>query len=182
MTTEQPTLTTPRLILRPFSLDDASDLQRLVGEKVIAANTLNIPHPYEDGLAEAWIATHAPGWQRGEQAVFAITEPAEGFVGVIGLTAVPAHKRAEVGYWIGVPFWGRGYASEALTTMIEFGFRQLELNCIHASHFVRNPASGRVMEKAGMKYEGCLRQRILKWGQFEDLALYSIIRSEYEGV
>src|SRR5215510_15332747 len=124
--TSQPTLTTPRLVLRPFSLADAADLQRLVGEKVIAAHTLNIPHPYEDGLAEAWIGTHGPGWQRGEQAIFAITEPAEGFVGVIGLTIAPAHKRAEVGYWIGVPFWGRGYASEALKTVIEFGFKQLD--------------------------------------------------------
>src|SRR5262245_42244926 len=133
--TSQPTLTTPRLVLRPFTLADASDLQRLVGEKVIAANTLNIPHPYDDGLAETWIGTHAAAWQRGEQATFAISEPQEGLVGVIGLTIEGAHKRAEVGYWIGVPFWGRGYATEALIALIEFGFKQLDLNRIHASHF-----------------------------------------------
>ncbi len=176
----QPTLTTPRLVLRPLTLADAPVLQRLVGEKVIAANTLNIPHPYEDGMAETWIGTHAPGWERGEQATFAITQPSEGLVGVIGLTIEAAHKRAEAGYWIGTPFWGRGYASEALKAIIEFGFKQLDLNRIHASHFVRNPASGRVMIKAGMSYEGRLRQHILKWGQFEDLAKYSILRSEYE--
>jgi [ribosomal protein S5]-alanine N-acetyltransferase len=181
MMIEQPTLTTPRLVLRPFSLADATVLQKLVGEKEIAENTLTIPHPYLDGMAEAWINTHAPGWQRAEQAVFAITEPNEGLIGVIDIRIKPEHKRAEVGYWIGIPFWGRGYASEALEAIIEFGFKQLDLNRIHADHFVRNPASGRVMEKAGMKYEGRFREHILKWGKFEDLATYSILRSEYHG-
>jgi len=162
-------------------MDDAQEVHRLVGEREIASTTLNIPYPYEAGMAETWIATHKPAWERGELATFAITEPAEGLVGAMGLVVELTHQRAEAGYWIGSSFWGRGYATEALSAVISFGFKQLGLNRIHAAHFMRNPASGRVMIKAGMRYEGCLRQHVLKWGQFEDLAKYSILRSEFSG-
>jgi [ribosomal protein S5]-alanine N-acetyltransferase len=176
--TVQPVLTTDRLVLRPFCAADARAVQEFVGKREIASTTLNIPHPYEDGMAEAWIAKHEPAWQRGELATFAITEASEGLVGAIGLVIESAHQRAEAGYWIGLPFWGRGYATEALSALIAFGFTQLNLNRIHASHFTRNPASGRVMVKAGMSYEGCFRQHVLKWGRFEDLSKYAILRSE----
>jgi ribosomal-protein-alanine N-acetyltransferase len=176
---KQPVLFSARLVLRPLSSDDASIVHKLVAEREIASTTLNIPFPYEDGMAEAWIATHEPAWQRGEIATFAITEPSEGLVGAIGLTIDQKNQRAEAGYWIGLPFWGRGYATEALSEIIAFGFTQLNLNRIHASHFTRNPASGRVMIKAGMRFEACLRQHVVKWGQFEDIAAYSILRSEY---
>jgi ribosomal-protein-alanine N-acetyltransferase len=177
--TKQPLLSSARLVLRPLSAADAPIVHKLVQERQIASTTLNIPHPYEDGMAEAWIATHEPAWHRGEMATFAITEPSEGVVGAIGLTIELWHQRAEAGYWIGLPFWGRGYATEALSAIIAFGFEQLHLNRIHASHMTRNPASGKVMIKAGMRYEGCLRQHIIKWDQFEDLASYAILRSEF---
>jgi RimJ/RimL family protein N-acetyltransferase len=154
-------------------------VHKLAAERVIASTTLNIPYPYEEGMAEAWIAAQESAWELGEAATFAITEATEGFVGVIGLSIEPNHWRAEAGYWVGLPYWGRGYATEALAAIIAFGFRQLDLNRIHATHFTRNPASGRVMIKAGMRFEGCLRQHFLKWGQFEDVASYSILRSEY---
>jgi RimJ/RimL family protein N-acetyltransferase len=177
--TNQPNVYSPRLVLRPFSPSDASVIKELLAQAEIASTTLNIPHPYEEGMAEAWIATHEPGWQGGEMASFAITERSEGLVGAIALTIEKKHQRGEVGYWIGIPFWGRGYATEALSAIISFGFTQLNLNRIHASHFTRNPASGRVMLKAKMRFEGCLRQHVIKWGQFEDIATYSILRSEH---
>jgi RimJ/RimL family protein N-acetyltransferase len=177
--TKQPVLSSARLVLRPFSTADAPVVCKLVQEREIASTTLNIPHPYEDGMAEAWIATQEPAWLRGEIATFAVTEPSEGIVGAIGLTIELPHQRAEAGYWIGLPFWGRGYATEALSAIIAFGFSQLNLNRIHASHMTRNPASGRVMIKAGMRFEGSLRQHVMKWGKFEDLASYAILRSEF---
>jgi [ribosomal protein S5]-alanine N-acetyltransferase len=176
--TKQPLLPSARLVLRPFSTADAPVVHKLVQEREIASTTLNIPHPYEDGMAEAWIATQETAWLRGEIATFAITEPSEGIVGAISLTIEASHQRAEAGYWVGLPFWGRGYATEALSAIIALGFSQLNLNRIHASHMTRNPASGRVMIKAGMSFEGCLRQHVLKWGKFEDLAIYAILRSE----
>ena len=89
------------------------------------------------------------------------------------------NNSAELGYWIGKPYWNSGYATEASRAVLKYGFEVLGLNRIHASHFRRNPASGRIMEKIGMKYEGCLRQHFKKWGKFEDLETYGILRSEY---
>ena len=90
------------------------------------------------------------------------------------------HARAEMGYWIGKPYWNNGYCTEAAEAVLRYGFTELGLNRIYAHHFGRNPASGRVMEKIGMVYEGCLRQHVQRWGVFEDLKIYAILKSEYE--
>lgn len=176
----QPTLSGARLDLRPFSIDDAPAVQALAGAREIADTTLTIPHPYGDGVAEQWIATHAPAWAAGALASFAVVERAAGqLVGAIGLTLRPAHARAEMGYWIGVPFWNRGYATEAAELVLGFGFGELGLNRVHAQHFTRNPQSGRVMRKLGMRHEGRLRQHVRRWGSPEDLEQYGILRDEW---
>jgi ribosomal-protein-alanine N-acetyltransferase len=178
----QPTLRTERLVLRPFSTADAPTVKELAGAREIASTTLNVPHPYEDGMAETWIGTHAPGYDAGELATFAVAlQGGDDLIGAIGLTIVAEHDRAELGYWIGVPYWNRGYAGEAAVEMLRFGFEELELNRIYAVHLVRNPASGRVMEKAGMRYEGTLRQHVRKWDAFEDLAWYGILAADWRG-
>jgi RimJ/RimL family protein N-acetyltransferase len=97
-------------------------------------------------------------------------------VGAVGLEINSAHERAEMGYWVGKTFWGSGYCTEAAEAVIDFGFKQLGLNRVIAYHMLRNPASGRVMEKLGMKQEGVLKQHVKKWGTFEDVALYGILR------
>ncbi|MDF5729806.1 MAG: GNAT family protein [Rhizonema sp. PD38] len=99
--------------------------------------------------------------------------------GVILLKITATHANAELGYWIGTPYWGQGYCTEAAISIMEYGFLELELNRIYATHFKRNLASGRVLQKIGMKYEGCHRQHIKKWGEFEDLELYGILKSEW---
>ena len=83
-----------------------------------------------------------------------------------------------MGYWMGVPYWNHGYCSEAARALVAHGFQQMGLHRIYAFHFVRNPASGRVMQKAGMTYEGTLRQHVKKWERYEDLTAYGILRSE----
>jgi RimJ/RimL family protein N-acetyltransferase len=168
--------------MRPFALTDAQDVQRLAAERSIADTTLNIPHPYEVGVAEAWIATHEPKYEAGELVNFAITLRAEKrLIGAIGLKLERAFDKAELGYWIGVPFWSRGYCTEATRAVIDHGFAALELNRIYAHHLARNPASGRVMQKAGMAYEGVARQDTKKWGKHEDLVLYGIVREAWSG-
>ncbi len=176
--TPQPTLRTDRLALRPFALSDAPAVQQLAGAIEIAEMTLNVPHPYEDGMAEAWISTHSPRFAAGELANFAITHAGDELIGAIGLQLDPAHQHGDLGYWIGVQFWGRGFATEAARAILDYGFGALALNRIHASHIVRNPASGRVMQKLGMQYEGCLRQHALKFGRFEDVARYGILAGD----
>ena len=177
---ERPTLTTVRLVLRPLTMADAPDVQRLAGEREVAATTLRIPHPYEPGMAEQWIRTHQEAYERGELVNFAIVRRADNtLIGDIGLRINQHHAHAELGYWIGIPFWSQGYCTEAARAVVQYGFEGLRLHRIHATHMTRNPASGRVMQKIGMTYEGCLRQHVQKWGVFEDLATYGILQSEY---
>ncbi|RYX81702.1 N-acetyltransferase [bacterium] len=176
----QPTLETKRLILRPFRLEDAADVQRLAGAHEIASVTLNIPHPYEDGMAESFILSLETQWQQGRGATLAITQRESGqLVGCMGMGIRPQFQHAELGYWIGVPFWGQGYATEAGSAMLHFGFITLKLHRIYASHLAGNPASGRVQEKMGMKYEGRFREHYLKWGQWHDADFRAILASEW---
>ena len=177
---QRPTLETERLVLRPFVLADAPRVQHLAGDRAVAEFTLNIPHPYPDGAAEKWIASHQPKYEKGELVNFAITLRSDGeLIGAVGLTLVSAHLRAEIGYWIGKPYWGQGYCTEAARAVVRYGFDVLKLNRIQSRHFVGNPASGRVMQKLGMIREGCLRQYVRKWGQFVDMVLYGLLRSDH---
>ncbi len=176
----QPTLTTERLVLRPFTLADAPDVQRLAGAREVASPTQNIPHPYEDGMAEQWISTHAEAFANDQRVSFAITQREDGALcGAIGLGINRPHQHAEMGYWLGLPYWNRGYTSEAARAVVRYGFEVLDLHRIFARHMTRNPASGRVMQKIGMAYEGTMRQHGLKWGAFEDLACYGLLRDEW---
>ena len=160
---------------------DCADVQRLAGDRDIASTTLRIPHPYEDGMAEQWIKTHQEKFENGEQVNFAITLSADGsFAGGISLVVDQDQDSAELGYWIAKPYWNLGYGTEAAAAVVRYGFETLGLNRVHAAHFTRNPASGRIMQKIGMTYEGCLRQHLKKWGVYEDLDTYGILRSEFE--
>jgi ribosomal-protein-alanine N-acetyltransferase len=146
----------------------------------IADTTLNIPHPYPHGGAAEWIAAHAPAWSEGTSATFAIVDNATGrLVGAISLMIKHDHRRAELGYWIAVHHWRRGFATEASRRILEFGFDALGLHRIESRHFLRNPASGRVMQKVGMQQEGVERDWAIKWDRFESLALYSILEPEW---
>jgi len=179
MDSGQPTLTTERLLLRPFDAADAPTVQKLAGDRAIADTTLAIPHPYPDGVAEQWIATHASDYAAGIQAAFAITLRPEGaLVGAIGLLVSRVHLRAELGYWIAVSFWRRGFATEAGRAVLAFGFDVLRLHRIQAHYFTRNPASGRVLQKLGMQLEGIHRHAVRKWDTPEDLAEYAILATD----
>ena len=115
------------MILRPFELTDAKEVQRLAGDRAIADTTLEIPHPYEDGIAEKWISTHQAKFEAGEMVHFAIIlRETNGLIGAIGLTIVPRFERAELGYWIGKPYWGNGYCTEAAWAVLEYGFTTLK--------------------------------------------------------
>jgi RimJ/RimL family protein N-acetyltransferase len=178
----QPSLETTRLILRPFRLGDAAAVRELAGERDIADTTMNVPHPYEEGMAEEWIGTHEAGYKDGTIASFAIVRRDDAkLIGAVGLRIDRDLAKAALGYWIGRPFWNLGYATEAVIAILAFGFGELRLNRIQAEHLARNPASGRVMEKAGMSLEGTARQAAIKWGRYEDLLSYGILREDWLG-
>lgn len=173
----RPTLKTKRLVLRSFDLADAARVKELAGAREVALNTMRIPHPYPDGAAEEWISSQEQTLAEGNHA-FAIDDGQ--LVGAIGLHVNQDFDRAEVGYWLGLPFWGRGYATEAVAAILRYGFEELKLNRIYAGYFSRNAASGRVMEKNGMKYEGTLREHVRKWDEYVDIVYHGILRSEWE--
>ncbi|MBD3290921.1 GNAT family N-acetyltransferase [candidate division KSB1 bacterium] len=179
-----PVLETERLILRPFELSDAADVQRYAGDYEVAKMTTNIPHPYEDGMAEEWIGTHEKQFVEKSELTLAITHKQEKYlIGAIGLVRIKKeHQHAEMGYWIGKPFWGKGYCTEAARAMLDYSFNSLNLNRVHANHMVHNPASGKVMRKIGMKYEGRLRKHFNKWGEYVDIDIYGILREEFPGL
>jgi [ribosomal protein S5]-alanine N-acetyltransferase len=180
---KQPTMETERLVLRPLTLDDASALARLAGRREIADTTISIPHPYSVEQARQWIAGSVDLCAKDKAVVFAMQLKREGTVaGTAGLREVDAeHLQAELGFWVAVECWGQGYATEAARAVVNFGFEHLGLNRIYAHHMVRNPASGCVLAKIGMKREGLLRQRVRKWGVFEDVVLLAVLRGEWPG-
>ena len=177
-----PTIATARLELRPFRPLDAPRVAELAGAREIADTTARVPHPYVQAMADDWIAGQAAEFERGAGVTFAITLRENGeLVGAIGLGLEPELRSGVLGYWIGVPYWNRGYATEAARAVIGYGFGALDLERISATYFTRNPASGRVMEKTGMRHEGVLRRSARKWDILEDVAHRSILREEWPG-
>ena len=177
-----PSLRTERLVLRPFTEADAADVKRLAGAWEVADTTLNIPHPYPEGAAAEWIATHAATWTTGAGVTLAIALAAEPdtIIGGISLSIEPDHSRGELGYWIATHHWGSGYATEAARALTAFGFSNLGLHRIQARHFTRNRGSGRVIQKLGMRFEGVNRDAYYRWGRFEDAAVYGILADEWQ--
>lgn len=172
-------LETERLKLRPFSLADVADVQRLAGDRAIADTTLSIPHPYKDGDAKEWIAKHQQDVEEGKRITFAVTRKPDGIlIGSISLMGIAAGHKAELGYWIGRSYWNQGFCTEACREILRYAFSDLDLFRVHGHHFSRNPASGRVMRKIGMQYEGSMRQHVKKWDQFEDVEFYGILKTD----
>ena len=171
-----PSLETERLLLRPFTFEDATDMQRLAGHEKIASTTLNVPHPYEVGMAEQWIATHAKDYfaQGSINHALCLKQTGE-LIGAIGLAIQKRHNRAELGYWIGVPYWNQGYCTEAARCLIRFGFESMSLHKITSCHLHDNPASGRVMLKVGMEFEGELKDQIRKGDAYMTVRVYGIL-------
>jgi ribosomal-protein-alanine N-acetyltransferase len=181
--TRFPTIGTERLVLGAFEYAEAPELQQLAGAREIADTTLVIPHPYELVHAEQFIARQQEGAAEGHELILAIHRRSDGrLVGCVSLREIDAdHLQAELGYWIGVLYWNQGFATEAARAVVNLGFDRLGLNRIYAHHMARNPASGRVLERLGMRREGLLRQRVRKWGRFEDVVIYAVLREDLLG-
>ncbi|MBS0198355.1 MAG: GNAT family N-acetyltransferase [Planctomycetes bacterium] len=177
----QPTLTTRELTLRPYAPADVPSLVRLCSPREIAATTALIPHPYTEVHARSFIEQMQGGWDRGDGFVYAMTRTVDGeLVGSMGLKIDQAQQRAEVGYTVSVPCWGRGYATQALEAVLSVAFGTLALRRVYAYYFVENAASGRVLEKCGFQREGLLRGHVLKWGEPRDMIVMGMLKGDWE--
>lgn len=176
-----PLLTTQRLVLRPFAGADAETVRALAGDRRIADTTLNVPHPYEPGMAELWITSLETLRATGEQATFAVClKDTEKLIGAMSLRIISILSQANLGYWVGHPFWNMGYGTEAATAVVAYAFDALHLHRVYAAHLARNPASGRIMQKLGMQQEGVQREHTRKWNQYEDLVIYGLLKREWQ--
>jgi RimJ/RimL family protein N-acetyltransferase len=151
-----PVLETERLTLRPPRLEDAKAVASLANDRRIAENTLRIPHPYALDDAQAFLtAANATD----EETVFLITARAGAVLGACGIATLDGETH-EIGYWLGVPFWGKGYATEAARALIDHAFGDLGYDVLHGGARVSNPASRRVLEKCGFQWTGVGLYRI----------------------
>lgn len=173
-------LESERLILRTPRPGDALPMAALANDRRVAEGTLNMPFPYDAHDAETFIELARTARERSSFLANAIERKSDGaFIGMIGLVFQMEYDRAELGYWLGVPFWNQGYATEAARALLDFAFRELRLNRVYAAHYGDNPASGRVMQKLGMTYEGTLRQHLIRLGRPKDNVCYGILRDEW---
>ncbi|AWE07203.1 N-acetyltransferase [Lysinibacillus sp. 2017] len=173
-------LETERLVLKPYEIEFADEIYEVVKHKEIADTMVMIPHPYPREVVDQWISYLQKSCERGTAFEFAIFLKGEEprYIGNCGLVSISKnHRNAEVGYFIDVNEWGKGYATEACKKIIEYGFEEHQLNRICC--MVRNSASRKVMEKSGMVWEGRLKQEFLKDDVYEDMDYLAILADEY---
>ncbi len=169
----------PHLILRRLQSTDAAALADLAGDKKIAATKLHIPHPFSTEDANAMIQHAHQGFSEGTSYHYGMVADAK-LVGVAALRLTPGELgTADVMYWLGVPYWGRGYATKAAQALIYYGFGQLNLQCITAKHALFNPASAKVMKKCGATHRGIKVKAVYKDGAWHDSSNWSILAQEY---
>ena len=177
-----PVLETDRLVLRALRMDDAEDIFEYSQDPEVARHVLwnAQTHIHE---SRDYIRYAIRQYRMDEPASWAIVHKADDrVIGTIGFMWVNYdHHSAEVGYSMSRDYWNQGLMTEALGAVLRAGFTKLNLHRIEAQHEVDNPASGRVMEKCGMKYEGCVRGRLFNKGKYVDVALYAVLREDYFG-
>jgi len=153
-------------------LSDAPRVAELCGDWEVARMTALIPHPYSLEAARSFIGACREAYDAGPAYTYAIGRADDGLlVGAIGVTRSP-EAGDSLGYWIGRPHWGNGYATAAARAMMAIAFIRLGVDVLTAVHLVRNPASGRVMAKCGMSEVG--REMRLHRGELEEFRVWSI--------
>ncbi|MFS0880202.1 GNAT family N-acetyltransferase [Metabacillus niabensis] len=172
-------LETERLILQPFKEEDATRIRDLANDKELA-DIIGLPHPYETKHAMEWISIQPKQMNEGDEYPLKIvSKELNEIIGTITLRVDKHHNKGELGYWLGKDYWGKGFATEAVKKIIEFGFN-LSLNKICASAITRNIASKKVLKKAGLQKEGTLRQNKRLQNTYEDVDVYGLLQNEYK--
>lgn len=179
---KQTVLETLRLQLRPIGLSDTLEIQENASIREIADTMISLPHPYPAGEAECYITRKQKERNAGSSTTFVIEKREQkGFIGLIEVRDIDReHSQGELSFWLARRAWGHGYMSEVVQVIVQYGFEVLNLNRLFAYHMLRNPATGRVLEKSGFRQEGLLRQRVQKWGEYEDVVLMAILRQDWQ--
>ena len=176
-----PTLETKRLVLRRINIHDAKDIFEYSKDKEVARHVLWSAQK-ELGEAKDYCRFMMRRYRNDEPSSWGIIDKATNrLVGTIGyMDYNEDNATVEVGYSLARWLWNGGYMTEALTRVIAYTFESMDVNRIEAQHELENPSSGRVMEKCGMRKEGELRQRLYNKGRYVDVALYAILKEDYD--
>ncbi|MCA1040087.1 GNAT family N-acetyltransferase [Bacillus infantis] len=170
------TILTDRLLLRLFQVSDAETVAKLCDNYNLYKSTLYLPYPYSLNDALSWMEHHRENFNEDKSYELAVTGKETGeLFGAIALSNNQRFRHGELAYWIGEEYWGKGYATEAAQAMVRFAFEEKNYHRVFARYFESNPASGRVMEKLGMKEEGVLADHVRKEGRYESLVCYGLI-------
>jgi len=162
MSRPQP-IATERLVLLALEPAHRARLIALANNWRVAKNLSNMPFPYTEASADDWLGKQDALWASGTSLNLAITLEGE-LIGGIGV-GVRDHGAWELGYWLGEPYWNRGYATEAATAVRDHAFEALKLPLIVAGHYADNHASGRVLTKIGFRYTQESRRYSLALGR-----------------
>ncbi len=178
---QPPTLHSERLWLRAVRPEDALAVAELAGDRRVARQLADVPTPFPIDQATRWLEARVERWSRGGGPTFAITCPPLGpaLLGTLSLRCIPRDHRAELGYWLGVPYWGQGLASEAVACALRWAFTETGLYRIYAQVITSNKRSHRVLLKSGMTHEGTRRGHLRKGRRFVDVDQYGILRDEW---
>ena len=175
-----PTLTSNRLILRKMLVSDIQSLIENVNNPKISNQIINIPYPYSEEDAIFRLNFIYQAFKSKERYIFAINEKNNNeVIGEIGIHLDISNNKAEVGYWIAENHWNKGYASEALELILKFGFEQLKLNKIIATHYIDNVSSEKVLIKNGMIKEGQLSEHYKINDKYLTVNQYRLTQTEY---
>lgn len=174
-----PRIETERLILSQLEEEDLPFVIDYLQDKIFSDLTSNIPHPYRRKDAESWLKISRKAFELKTGFTFAIRDKQGKIIGAAGLHD-RGDDKAELGYWMGKPYWNNGFITEAAKAILDFGFNTLHFNKIFATYFFHNPTSGKVLEKIGMEKEALLKQHIKKNGKYFDIPLYSVLKESYD--
>lgn len=167
----------PSVTLDPIGPEHADAVQRLASDPDVVATT-NLPEPYPDDGAEQWIDYVRPRHEAGDELAFAILKDDGPLVGVVGLVDVTG-ETAELGFWIGKPFWGNGYATEAAREAVRVAFDDVGVDRVFARPLQRNDASRRVLEKLGFEKGPVETHEHPKWTDDDPVVRYTLSADAY---
>jgi len=175
-----PDISTPRLLMRRLRTSDADDMYEYSSLETVTRYLLWSPHPSREYTFH-YLSRLQSAYRAGEFFDWGLEWKETGkFIGTCGFTSIDLeNRRGEVGYVLNPRFWGMGLAAEAAEAVLKFAFEYLSLNRMEGRYMEGNHSSRRVMEKCGMTYEGIARQAMLVKGEFRNIGICSILRSEY---
>ncbi len=168
--------------VRKMRLSDAQNLYDNVKHKEVVKYTQAIPHPYPKDGAQKFIRSSFSNIKKNKAYELAIVlKESDKLIGIVSLLSVDMkNNNAELGYWLGKKHWGKGYVTQAVKLILDFGFNQLKLHRIYAKLFDKNIGSKKVLEKTGFKLEGTFKEHQYRHKKWQDVLRYGLLKKDYK--